>query len=354
MLLVKEIIDKTVWESFLEKIPEKTFLQSWNWGEFQRLEGNKIWRLGVFDDNNLILVFLVSKIIAKRGIFLLIQHLVEPLLAETNGLGRENYKLLVLKTALLKLKQVGKAEKASFIRIVPLFRQNQENQKLFKELSFRKAPMHANAYEATWKLDLNLPESELFANMRKTTRYLIRQTMKNPDIAIDQVSPENSHSGIESYQKLNQEVSRRQKFVPFSDRYLKNEFNAFLEDNQISLFFGKYKGEIAAGAMVIFWSKTGFYHQAASVSEYAELNIPYLIQWQAIKEAKKRGCRTYDFWGFVDPKEKPNHPWAGPTLFKMGFGGKSCQYLKTQDYPLSLKYWLAWIVELARKKRRGV
>ena len=53
---------------------------------------------------------------------------------------------------------------------------------------------------------------------------------------------------------------------------------------------------------------------------------------EAIKEAKKRGCKVYDFWGFTDPEKFPKHPWAGPTLFKMGFGGHKEEYVKTQDW----------------------
>jgi len=105
-----------------------------------------------------------------------------------------------------------------------------------------------------------------------------------------------------------------------------------------------------AGALMVFCSGVGFYHQAASLEKYAKLSIPYLLQWEAIKEAKKRGCKMYDFWGYVDPKSK--HPWAGPTLFKMGFGGKPYLYVKTQDLPLSWRYWPTYIFERLRRVKR--
>jgi lipid II:glycine glycyltransferase (peptidoglycan interpeptide bridge formation enzyme) len=210
--------------------------------------------------------------------------------------------------------------------------------------------MHANAYEATWKLDITLPEEKLLMNMRKTTRYLIRQTLKNQDIFI---AKSGKLADLEEYQKLNKAVAKRQCFTPFSHDYLKNEFEVFSKENQALCFFGKYKGELAAAALVIFWSGTGFYHQAASSFKYAKLSIPYLIAWEAIKEAKKRGCVLYDFWGYVNPQTESKHPWAGPTLFKMGFGGRSFEYLKTQDFPLSKKYWLNYIIEKFRKIKRG-
>ena len=173
--------------------------------------------------------------------------------------------------------------------------------------------------------------------------------MKNPDITIER---SDKVSDAEIYQKLNREVAKRQNFAPFSEQYIKNEFEVFAKDGQALWLFGKYKGEAAAGALMIFWSGIGFYHQAASLAKYAKFPIPYLLQWEAIKEAKKRGCKMYDFWGYVDTKYQRNHPWAGPTLFKMGFGGMAYAYVTTQDLPLSKKYWLTYFFEKIRKIRR--
>ncbi len=73
-LEIRKIEDKKIWEDFLFQCEEKTFLQSWNWGEFQKKMGNKIWRLGVFKNGELIGVTLVIKIEAKRGRFLFVPH----------------------------------------------------------------------------------------------------------------------------------------------------------------------------------------------------------------------------------------------------------------------------------------
>jgi len=338
---IREITNKSAWEEFLAECKEKTFLQSWNWGEFQEKMGNKIWRIGVYENENLLGVALISKIKARRGTFLLIQH--GPVLAFN--------KKDTLEFFVGELKKIGKKEKASFIRISPLWERNEENQNTFKNLGFRESPMHANAYEASWKLDITLPEEELLSNMRKTTRYLIRQAQKNTNVVIEK---SNNLDNLKIYQELNEKVAKRQDFVPFSYEYIKNEFEVFSKDNQCLWFFGKYEGEIAAAALVVFWSGIGFYHQAASDYRFAKFSIPYLIQWEAIREAKSRGFSLYDFWGFVDPQKNHKHPWAGPTLFKMGYGGKAYEYIKTQDLPLSKKYWLTYIFEKVRKAKRGL
>lgn len=345
---IKEITNKEIWEKFLLGVDElrssppslrsvceeKTFLQSWNWGEFNKLMGNKIWRLGVYDNRELSSVALAVKVRAKRGNFLMVQHC-----------------LSISEILLNKLKEIAKEEGCSFIRVAPLLARNEENIKLFKDLGFRDSPMHANAYQATWKLDLTLAEEELLKNMRKTTRYLIRKIQKDANI---ETFRRQNLGDVDIFYRIHQEVVRAQKFAPFSLEYLKNEFSTFLPDNQVLLFFGKYKGEIIAGAYVIFWSNIGFYHHAALLPQYHKIPIAYLLQWEAIKEAKKRGCKLYDFWGYVNPKENPKHPWAGPTLFKMGFGGKPYEYVKTQDLPLSKKYWLTYLFEKLRKTKRGL
>ena len=343
---LSEIQNKEVWENFLLQCNEKTFLQSWNWGNFNITNNAKIWRFGAYEGNNLLSVCLVVKVSARRGTFLFIPH--GPIMLENL---ETKDKKEIFQLLLLELAEIAKTENASFIRVSPLFLRTEENVNLFEELGFRNAPMHASAYEATWKLDIFPEKNELLANMRKTTRYLIKKAVENPDITIEKSADEKN---VEIYQKLNKEVSKRQHFIPFSDAFIKNEFEVFKNDNEIVFLFGKYKGEVVAGAMVIFWQGIGFYHQAASLGKFAKFSIPYLLQWEAIKEAKEKNCKIYDFWGFTDPQEFPKHPWAGPTLFKMGFGGYKTEYIQTQDFIISKKYWLNYIIEKIRRAKRGL
>jgi lipid II:glycine glycyltransferase (peptidoglycan interpeptide bridge formation enzyme) len=343
---LKEITIKDQWEDFLSNCIEKTFLQSWNWGEFQLKSGNKIWRFGIFNEEKIIGVSLVVKLTAKRGTFLFVPH--GPVVIE--GLDTKDKKE-VLELILVQLSDIAKEEGASFIRFSPIFEKTEANENIFIDLGFRNSPMHASAYEATWKLDILTSEEDLLRNMRKTTRYLIKKTQDNADIKIEKST---DLANIEIYQKLNKEVSKRQKFVAFSPDFIKNEFEVFTADKQAIFLFGYYKDEVVAGAIIVFWSGIAFYHQAASLGKFAKLSVPYLLQWEAIKEAKNRGCLTYDFWGFTDPEKFPKHPWAGPTLFKMGFGGYKKEYVATQDFVISKKYWINYIIETFRKKIRNL
>ncbi len=341
-----EVTSKEEWENFLSTQTEKTFLQSWNWGNFNTAMGSKVWNMGLYQEDKLMGVALVIKVAAKRGTFFFIPH--GPVLTENLSVAEKKTALLALVSY---LKELGKKEKAAFIRIAPLWPRTKEYEELFAAVGCRKSPIHASAYEATWKLDLAPEAGQLLSQMRKTTRYLIKKAGENPDISIEKST---DPADISRYQKLNHEVAKRQQFTPFSDAFIQKEFEAFAPDGQALFLFGKYKEETVAGAMVIFWSGMAFYHQAASLGAFSKYSTPYLLQWQAVQEAKARGCRMYDFWGFTDPAKYPKHPWAGPTLFKMGFGGFSTAYVHTQDIPLSKKYWINYIIETARKLKRGL
>jgi len=343
-MFIKEIDKKETWEHFLSGCGEKTFLQSWNWGEFNKMMGSKILRLGVYDGDDLVSVALTVLTRARRGTFLLVPH--GPNIKFKN----KEQKLKTLEVLLNKLKETGKGERADFIRINPIWERNEENDDIFSKLGFKKAPIHMHP-EASWKLDIKPSEEELLMQMRKTTRYLIRQAQKNKDL---EIFHSQKLEDLEVFNKIYQEVVKEHRFIPFSSNYLKNEFLAFKPDNQISLFFGKYKGNIIASAFIIFWSNIGFYHHAALSPQYHKIPMAYLLQWEAIKEAKKRGCILYDFWGYVSPQDNPEHPWAGPTQFKMGFAGYKKEYVKTQDFVFSRRYWLTYIFEKLRKVKRGL
>jgi len=345
---IKEITSKEIWEGFLSGCSEKTFLNSWNWGEFQKKIEEKIWRLGIYNNQELIGVALAIRIKAKRGTFIFVPH----------GPNIINYKFQILNILLTKLKKIAKEEKASFIRMAPFWERTEENIKTFEQIGFKGAPIHIHP-ELTWELNLDSSEEELLKGMRKTTRYLIKQAEKNPEIEI--IKSQNIND-LEGFSQLLNKTASRHHFTPFSLGYLRNQLSCFSPDNEFIIFLGKYKGEIISSAVIIYWQKIGFYHHGASSPQNNKTPVSYLLQWEAIKEAKMRGCVKYNFWGIAERNWKLEignwkffrHPWAGLTLFKIGFGGYKKEYLKTQDFPLSKKYYLTYFFEKIRKVKRGL
>jgi lipid II:glycine glycyltransferase (peptidoglycan interpeptide bridge formation enzyme) len=348
---IRELNNKKEWEGFLSFRADKTFLQSWNWGEFLLKEGDKIWRYGIYDKEVLMAVCMVVKVSARRGSFLFIPH--GPVLLE--GLTPKDI-AEILELILVQLADIVKQEKVSFIRFSPILERSIDNENIFFELGFEDAPIHMHP-EVTWELNIGPSEDDILKEMRKTTRYLIRQAEKNPDI---EIVKSNKIEDLKLFWPVYLATAKRHHFVVFSQKYLEDELKSFLLDNQVSIFLGKYKGEVVSAAIFVFWQDMCFYHHSGSLSKFNKIPVSYLLQWEAIKEAKKRGCRTYNFWGIApDVKteqdaQKSKHPWAGLSLFKMGFGGARKDYVKTKDLILSKKYWINYIIERIRKLKRGL
>jgi len=348
---IKEVTDKYEWEGFLSQCAEKTFLQSWNWGEFNEKMGSKVWRFGAYQGDSLLAVALVLKISARRGTFLFIPH--GPCIV--GGLVLKDKKEIFV-LLLAHLAEIAKEEKANFIRFSPISLRNTQDENIFNDLGFRDAPIHMHP-ETTWELDITPSEDDILAGMRKTTRYLVRQGIKNEDVEIiKSINPED----LKLFWPVYQETAKRHNFVVFSEKYLQSEFECFSGDREIMMFLGKYKGETVSAAIFIFWQGTCFYHHSGSLSKFNKIPVSYLLQWGAIKEAKSRGCNLYNFWGIapgIDAEEdavKSSHPWAGLSLFKMGFGGARKDYIKTKDFVLSWKYWINYIIETLRKRKRNL
>lgn len=84
---------------------------------------------------------------------------------------------------------------------------------------------------------------------------------------------------------------------------------------------------IIGGVLLLFWQTTAYYWIAGASREGKKLFAPTLLVWEALKLAKNRGCKQFDFVGIWDER-MPNkfHDWKGFTKFKDGFGGKSLYY----------------------------
>lgn len=331
--------DKKVWENFVLSRENRTFLHSWNWGKFNEAIRNKIFRLGIYDgDGKLAAVFLALKIVARRGSFLFVPQ----------GPIVDNFSFEILEVMRDYLKNLAFKEGCSFVRISPILANNEGNESLFRAAGFRRAPIHMHA-ELMWVLDLSQPEEKILRGMRKTTRYSIKKVERE---GVKIIKSRNARD-VAVLKEIYDKTAKRQKFVAFSDDYLQKEFASFKEDDQTLVFLGEYKNRIVAAAMIVFYGDTAFYHHGATSSEHPEIPASYLLQWEAIKEAKKRGCKIYNFWG-ISPDNKPDHPWAGLTLFKKGFGGRNEEYLPAQDLVVKPSYWLSFIIESFRKAKRNL
>lgn len=326
-LRFEEFQDRAAWELFVVKHAPQSLFQSWLWGEVQKKLGNKVSRYGLYNGDRLCGVAQIVLVRARRGSFLHVRH--GPIL---DSLDPELWKY-----AIDHLCEMAKKQGCLFVRISPLVTQT---------LPIRSVPsaIHRMDGEYCWVLDLASSEDELLAGMRKTTRYDIRKASRDTVSVVSTTNPKYLKEFFALYEK----TSTRHGFVPHSG--ITEEFEVFAKERQVTLYLGKYNGKTTAAAVVLYYGHQAIYHHGASV--YSESPVSALVQWEAIKDAKKRGMKMYNFWG-IAPDNNPKHPWRGITLFKKGFGGREVQYIHAQDIPVSPMYIVPRTVELVRRKLRG-
>lgn len=336
---ITEITDIKMWEDFLSTHPEANFLQSFYWGEFHKTLGHTIKRSGFIKDEKLIGVMLSVVENAKRGKYLTIPG--GPII---DWRDKSLVNLFVE-----EIKNIAKETGCVFVRVRPQLKSDDFSKNLFKKLGFINAPMHLHA-ELTSQLNIDPPEETLFANMRKATRYEIKKAI-SLGIKIETPSDEKT---IRKFYDLQLQTAKRQKFVPFSYNFLSEQFKIFLENNQAILYSAKLGNKLLAQAFIIFYGTEAAYHYGASTQEGRKYPGSYLIQWEAIKEAKKRGMKRYNFWG-VSPEGDKDHRFSGLSLFKRGFGGADFEYLHAQDLIINYpRYIFNYLIEFLRKKIRRV
>lgn len=336
---IKIIESAENWREVEAQFRPHTFLQSWEWSLSQEALGQKIFRLGIFQENKIIGLAFFYLIKAKRGSFLFCPH--GPII---NWPDADSIMPVLLKYLIKLAKEV----KADFIRFSPLAENSPANNQLFKNLGFRSAPVHMMHPELAWILDLTTPLEEILSGMEKRTRYSIRKAEKDGVEIIYSAEQKD----LNNFYDLYKQTADRQGFIPFTKNYLEKELHSFLQSLKIKIYLAYYHKELIAAAMVVYANNSAFYHHGASIRKYPNITASELLQWAAIKEAKENGLAYYNFWGIVKVKEN-KHPWAGLSKFKRGFGGREEEYLHAHDYIISIKYWLNFLIEILRKNMRG-
>jgi len=329
---IKELNDEAVWDAFVLKYNPWSLFQSFAWSLLQEKLHVGVIRWGIYDKEQLVGVCAIYIIKARRGTFLHLRH--GPIFGSM-------YIKAYWECLLKNLKAIAARHGAWFIRMSPLVEENGHNLQFLKDLGFTPSPIHRMDGEICWVLDIDKPEVELISSMRKTTRYSIRQAEK---LGVKVYQSED----LDPFFELYEATYTRHGFVPHIG--IKEEFELFRKTDQVVLFYASYQGKIISSALILFFGPQAIYHHSASLQ--SKIPASHLLQWQAIREAKKRGKQVYNFWG-IAPFDNPNHPWKGITLFKQGFGGRQKEFIHAHDLALSPFYAISYTIEIVRKIRRG-
>lgn len=335
----RAVSDPRQWNQFLLERRPNTFLQSWQWGELNRRHDEGVRYLGFFEEGQQIGAALLLTINARRGRFLFCPH--GPLFRSDQEAQEQ------LPAFVMLCRDIARRDSAVALRISPLLEETNAAVSAFSSLGFRPAPLHMHT-ELTWMLDITPSEEDLLRGMRKTTRHAIRDA-KEAGVSIEIVS---TPTALKRFLPLYHQTKSRHNFIPFSSAFLEDQVLLFQQNNQMYIAIARYQNQDVAASIFIKFGPTVFYHHGASLSLLNRIPASQLLQWESIREAKRRGATSYNFWG-IAPADQPDHPFAGITVFKKGFGGYAIRYLHAQDLPLSRMYWKLWSVDTYRRIKRG-
>lgn len=186
-------------------------------------------------------------------------------------------------------------------------------------------------------IDISKPEEQLLSEMKPKTRYNIRIAQKKK-VEIIESSGQQVNDYIDEFVRLVRITSARDKIVSHPAEHYRKMFEV-LNSDIISLYSAQYGGNIIAANIVIFFGDTAIYLHGASDNKYRNVMAPYLLQWQAILDAKKQGIKFYDFGGIRMSDLGPvtsDKSWAGITRFKIGFSPKTEPVIFPGSYDIVL------------------
>ena len=338
---VKTVEKQTEWDKFVTAHQDANFLQSWDFYEFYFSRGFDIVRRGIYDENNqLVGVYAGEVEPAKRGCHLAVAG--GPIFDWTN----QEVKKLIFSDMKLQAKKL----KCTFVRVRPQLKNTPENAKIFQQLGFRKAPMYLSV-EFAGVLNLENSEEEILKNMRQRLRRALRKADKN-QITIEKTS---DPKAIHDFYQIELQTAKRHDFYAFSEDFLTKQFAAFAKNDEAVLYIAKLGGEILAENFMIFYGNEASYHYGVS----SELGTKYsgapLLHMEAMRDARKRGIKRYNFWGIVDENDT-KHRFYGVSVFKRGFGVEELKYLEARDLVLDkISYYTKTLpIETLRRKVRHV
>jgi len=312
--------DKDALNEYVRRQSGGSLSQTYEWGEFQKAAGFKVWRLGINDGEKLVAAATILKYDMPYGKW----YLYSPRLIISKSKNKNQKEIENLKS---KIDYIARQEGCLFWRFDPLV-----EEKTWPDMGEVKAPKEIQPRD-TIMVDLTVPEDDILGQMKSKWRYNIRLAGRKGVKVRMSTEPKD----LEAFYEIAKTTSARDKFHIHEKKYYRAMLDNLSPAGYLKLFVAEYKGKILAVNIVSFFKETATYMHGASSNEHRNVMAPHLLQWEAMKEAKANGFKKYDLYG-VAPAGKPNHPWAGITRFKEGFGGKRIRYVGAYDIVYK-KFW---------------
>ncbi len=309
---------KEHWDNFVKtNAGDGGLLHSWQWGEFQRALDNKVFRLGLIDGDG---QFQAAALLVKNELQFEYNYLYCPRGPVINVL-----KINDLKSLLTEIKKIAHDEKSFLVRVDPPWTEG--NQQLLTAAGFRKGDKEVQP-KCVLFVDLGKTVEELSGELKQKVRYNVNLAKKHGVT----VRVSGSIADIEPFWQLTKQTASRDGFTPHPKEHYKKMFEFLSAEGLAKLFVAEYENEVIAVNLVTFYGRVATYLHGASSNICRDVMAPYLLQWEAMMEAKRLGFSYYDLGG-INGQTFYNEKWSGITRFKSGFSttAKPIEYVGSYE-----------------------
>jgi peptidoglycan pentaglycine glycine transferase (the first glycine) len=315
-------------------------LQSHAWGEFKRGHG---WR-------PLRVVLEKGGEVIGAGQFLLYDTLPVPgrLMYCTKGPWLPWEDQRAVRAFFEGVERIAARERAHTVKIEPeVLAERRDVGEHLRALGFRDARYDLN-FSNTVVLDLSPTEEEILDRMSarskkgKTTRYNINLARRKGVEVNERDDFEQPFDILFGWMEDLEEAK-----AGFTNRrpreYLREMMRSMRDAGLGHFFIATHEGTPLSGAFVFTFGKKLWFMHGASGTEKRKLHGNYLLQWEIMRWAKRRGITYCDFMGAPRSEDRnEENPYYGVYRFKLGFGGDVVEYQGCLDLPVRSRLAEAW------------
>jgi lipid II:glycine glycyltransferase (peptidoglycan interpeptide bridge formation enzyme) len=316
------------WNDFLAQYPDAHFMQTSAWGELKSAFGWQVQRIATEHSG--------AQVLFRRlPLGFTLAYLPR------GPVGKHWHDLWPY------IDRVCRKRRAVFLKVEPdLWTGNRQTLAGSLPSGFRLG-FHSIQPPNTMIVSLKADEADILAQMKQKTRYNIRLALKKGVVV-------RSSADVDAFYSLLEETGTRDRFGIHSREYYQKLFELFHPAGSCTLLIAEYQRQPLAGLIVVARGRRAWYLYGASTSLHRNRMPNYLLQWEAMRWAKSRGCTEYDLWGIPDVDEteletgftqRSNGLW-GVYRFKRGFGGQVQRALGPWDrvyHPLLYGMYCAWV-----------
>jgi peptidoglycan pentaglycine glycine transferase (the first glycine) len=307
-------VARTEWEAFLQWKPEAHLLQTAEWGDLKTDFG---WESIRIVANG----FGVQILVRRLPVGLALAYIPKPCLEPGHDWTHASF--------WSEVDAACRRRRAVFCQIEPDAWEGEDDAIAEKPDHRSVAAQHPVAVarsiqpRRTLVVDLRQSEEAILARMKPKCRYNIRLASKK-GVA---VSP---WEDMRSFHQMMQETGHRDSFGVHTLSYYQRVFNEFHPGGACELLVARFRDTPLAALMVFCRGPRAWYFYGGSTDAERERMPNHLLQWEAMRWAKHKGCAQYDLWGVPDEDQQTleaeftrrSEGLWGVYRFKRGFGGE--------------------------------